>query len=627
MFRDSLLPWTAALAVVAASLPAQDQTRFQDVTASSGIQFTHAGRIDEMAGGLCFLDYDNDGDEDLFVTARGGSNRLYRNAGNGTFTDVSQAAGVGETMETMGAYAQDFDGDGWLDLMVLARSNFRVYHNRGDGTFANVTARSNLARMPWPVSATFADYDHDGDLDAYVGQYIGEGFFPNFEGHPNLLLRNDGAMTFTNVAVAAGATGEERVWDPRGFWKVTGSCTLSVLFHDYDNDGWADIFVGNDFGPFVIPNQLFRNEGNGRFTEVSRSANFRIPEFNMGLCTADVNGDGNLDIYTSNFGQNHLLINDGRGRYTDIASNWGASEARSNGLFLVSWSAMFTDADLDGLIDLYVSNGFVNADPSMRADPDAPSRLLMHRGNRYEILPTNAFPWDLGHGRGAACADIDGDGDEDIVQLNNRQPLKVFRNDSITPNNAALLDLRGTLSDRDAAGARLDIRSPQRRQVVENARGGSYGSGNGSRVVRGLGIDVEIDELTVTWPSGVVSRRFAVPANVPQEIVEPRVTLRSLGRWFPLGTDYVEVPVEVHNHAGYAQEVAFTCALVYQGRRYAFPALHFPTTIGGGATTTVPVYLPISQAAQALGRQLGVWYQIGVIDRDGGRDELEQPVR
>ncbi len=627
--NHGLLGLTAATFGLSLLASATAQTQFTDATQQSGIAFTHSDRIDTMAGGLCFLDYDQDGDQDLFVTARSASNKLYRNDGSGRFTDATASAGVGDVMETMAAYAQDLDGDGLTDLLVLARFFFRFYRNNGDGTFTDQAARSTYVRPGWPVSATFSDYDHDGDLDVYVGNYVGMGFFPNFDGIPNQLLRNEGGFVFQEVTQQAGVGGEERIWDAsRNIYRNTAGCTLSVLFHDYDGDGWDDLLVGNDFGPFVVPNQLFRNDGTGRFTEVGRAANFRIAEFNMGLTVADVNGDGFQDVYTSNFGDNHLLFNDGRGRYWDAAPTWNAVEGTSAGKFLVSWAAMFLDADLDAAIDLYVSNGYVQTAPTMDNDRNAPSRLLRHAGGRYEIVPETQFPWDRDVGRGAACADIDGDGDEDIVQLNNRGPLKVYRNDTVTSNSAAILALHGTVSNRDGVGAMVDIRTRNGRQQQAYVRGGSYSSGNGAALIRGLGADQRIEELETSWPSGVVSHRFGLDANQPVEVVEPSVTVASVGRWVPLGTEFVEVPVSVHNHASAARAVTFGAKLVTpEGQRYEFPAYHFPVTLGADAQTTVSVFLPIPAGVVPVGRSLGLWYQISVEDVDGGRDEAENPIR
>ncbi|MBI5850297.1 MAG: CRTAC1 family protein [Planctomycetes bacterium] len=625
-YRSYLLPLLGGGAFALAAT-AQTQLAFSDWTAQSGVNFTHTDRLDTMAGGVCLFDFDRDGDPDLFVSSRGGTpNRLYRNRGNGVFDDVSATSGLGFTNESMGAYAADLDNDGWQDLLVIARLDSRIYRNRGDGTFENVTSRSQFDRVRWATSASFADYDKDGDLDVYIGNYVWEGFFPYFDGYPNQLLRNNGNLSFTDVAAAAGVDGVERAWDPNlGQFENIASCTLSVLFFDYDLDGWQDLFVGNDFGPFVIPNQLYHNDGNGRFTEVSAQAGFRIAEFNMGLVTADVNGDGYPDLYTSNFGDNHLLLNDGRGRFTEAAAARNVLEGNGPGGPLVSWAAFFLDADNDSYPDLYVSNGFVNA--PMPADPLAPSHLLMHRGARYEVQPETVIPWDRGVGRGAACADIDMDGDEDIVQLNNRQPLRIYRNDTVTTNRSALFELVGSLGNRDAIGAKATIRSASTVSSFEYQRGGSYGSCNGAALMRGIAGDAQIRALDVTWPSGSQSTRHGLAADQFATIVEPRVTTDGFSNLLPLGADYCEVQVDVTGRASTPQYVTFAARLVLGEQYWDLPAYAFPVQILPGARTNVPVYLPIPGAAIALGRSLGFWLELTVRDSAGGLDQHQQRLR
>ncbi|MFO1052636.1 MAG: CRTAC1 family protein [Planctomycetota bacterium] len=616
-----------ALGLPGADATAQSQIQFTDSTAQSGVAFTHTDRLDTMAGGLCLFDYDRDGDPDLFVTARGGTtNRLFRNHGDGTFDDVTVAAGLTRINESTGAYAADLDADGNQDLIVLARLDTRIYRNRGDGTFEDVTTRSSFDRFRWAVSASFADYDHDGDLDIYIGNYIADGFFPYFEGYPNQLLRNDGNFTFVDVAQAAGVRGEERVWDPS--WNnfiVKPGCTLSVLFFDYDMDGWADIFVGNDFGPFDVPNQLFHNDGNGHFTEVGATAGFRIAEFNMGLVTADVNGDGFPDLYTSNFGDNHLLMNDGRGRFRDVTAARNCLEGNGPGGPLVSWSAFFTDVDLDSLIDLYVSNGFVQA--AMPNDPNAPSHLLHNLGVSFEVVPEPNMPWDRGVGRGAVCGDIDMDGDEDIIQLDNRQPLRIFRNDSVNQNHGAQLLLQGTLSNRDAIGSKLVIRSAQTQTMLEYQRGGSYSSCNAAPILRGIARDHQVESVDITWPSGVQSTVNGLAADARAQILEPKVTVEGLGAYLPIGTDYLALDVTVQNHTAVVQTTRFTARVVMGEQYFAMPVYYFPTNLGGSARIHTTVYLPLPAAALPIAAQMGLWLEIGTLDSAGGVDQMQKPLR
>ncbi len=622
----SIAVLTVALAVAS---PAGAQVRFTDHTAASGVQVVHTDRLDTMAGGVCLFDYDNDGDVDLFVTARGGgTNSLWANDGLGQFTEVTQAAGVGDRLETMGAYAADLDNDGWQDLVVLARFRIKLYQNQGDGTFTDVASRSRLGRTTWPTAAAISDYDRDGDLDIYVGNYIGEGFFPYFDGNPNQLFRNDGNFTFTETAGAAGVEGIETFMDPRGFTRTTAGCTLSALFHDYDGDGWPDLFVGNDFGTTVVPNQLFHNDGNGQFTDVSSQLGFRRAEFNMGIALADVTGDGVLDIYTSSFGSNSLMVRDPvSSRYSDLAPCWNLMETMSLGGFLVSWAAMFLDADLDAGPDLYVSNGFLQSEPNLPSDPNSPSHLLLRRGQTYVIPPATDVPQDQGVGRGAACADIDGDGDEDVVQLNNRQALAIYRNDTVHTNHVARLDLVGTTSNRDGIGARVQIASNQHVTPYEHVRGGSYLSCNGATIIRGLGTDRQIERLTIAWPSGIESERFGLPADVRHRIVEPRVTIMQAGAPQPIGDLYLQVDIDLQNHTDAVEDVQFQLRLELGGQRYDLPTFHGSATVPAQGTLTVPVYVAFAPSLLPLARQFGASLNVAARDPGLGTDEWEGPLR
>jgi hypothetical protein len=622
----SIAVLTVALAVAS---PAGAQVRFTDHTAASGVQVVHTDRLDTMAGGVCLFDYDNDGDVDLFVTARGGgTNSLWANDGLGQFTEVTQAAGVGDRLETMGAYAADLDNDGWQDLVVLARFRIKLYQNQGDGTFTDVASRSRLGRTTWPTAAAISDYDRDGDLDIYVGNYIGEGFFPYFDGNPNQLFRNDGNFTFTETAGAAGVEGIETFMDPRGFTRTTAGCTLSALFHDYDGDGWPDLFVGNDFGTTVVPNQLFHNDGNGQFTDVSSQLGFRRAEFNMGIALADVTGDGVLDIYTSSFGSNSLMVRDPvSGRYGDLAPCWNVMETMSMGGFLVSWAAMFLDANLDAGPDLYVSNGFLQSEPNLPSDPNSPSHLLLKRGQTYVIPPVADVPQDQGVGRGAACADIDGDGDEDVVQLNNRQALAIYRNDTVHTNHVARLDLVGTTSNRDGIGARVRIESNQHVTPYEHVRGGSYLSCNGATIIRGLGTDTQIERLAVVWPSGIESDRFGLPADLRHRIVEPSVTVTQAGAPQPIGDLYLQVDVALQNHTDAAADAQFQIRLELGGQRYELPTFHGSATVPAQGTATVPVYVAFAPSLLPLARQFGAHLNVVARDTNEGIDEWEGLLR
>ena len=588
---------------------------FTDATASMELSFKHTDVVDTMAGGVCLFDYDDDGYTDVFATARGGTqNHLYHNQGNGKFVKSTFGSGLALASSSMGAYAADLDNNGTQDLLVIMSGAVRVYRNDGGGKFTNVSTTSAVRNTHWAASATFADYNNDGLLDIYIGNYVEQGFFPYFDGAPNKLFRNDGNMQFTDVSVAAGVEGYQTFWDERGFYRSTYACTLSTLFYDYDRDGWMDILVGNDFGPFIIGDLLYRNNRDGTFTEVSVSAGFDIEEFNMGLVTADVNGDMIPDVYTTNMGENHLLLNNGRGRFTDVNKQYGVSEAMSAGMLLTSWACMFLDADLDGYRDLYVSNGYIKA--AMPNDPDAPSRLLRSEGRTYTICPPALFPWDKLVGRGAACGDLDGDGDEDLVQLNNNDWLRIYRNSTTTANQSLTVDLIGSLSNRDGIGAYVMLRTSEFTQAMDYTRGGSYCSQNASPIIFGIGEQDRAEELIVQWPSGVTSRLVDLAAGSRPQVYEPTVTITSVGTPRPAaGGNYIEIPVTVKNHAATTEAIGFTAELSWDETRANMPTFHLAGTVAAGAEVTESVYLPIPYAAVSIARNLGMWLQVGVQSR------------
>lgn len=615
------------IALLAGFASAQGATQFIDDTTTCRVNFTHTDVGDTMAGGGCLFDFDGDGDQDLYLTRRGGgANVLYRNDG-GVFADVSVGSGLDFVGLSMGAYAADLDNDGLPEIVLLLAPGLRLFHNDGSGRFSDITASSRVANNHWATAATFGDFDKNGFLDIYVGNYVEDGFFPYFDGGPNRLFRNDGNLKFTDVTFTAGVSGVETFTDGRGFTRTTFACTLSVLFFDYDRDGWIDLLSGNDFGRFVIPNQLFRNNRDGTFTEVGASAGFRIAEFNMGLATADVNSDGIADIYTTNLGDNHLLLNGGQGRFSDAAPAWGATEGRSAGLLLTSWACLFLDADLDTRIDLYVSNGFINTVPEFANDPLAPSRLLYHQGFNYLVAPTTVCPWDRKVSRGAMRGDIDGDGDEDVIQLNNNSTAHVLRNTTVQSSRSITLDLHGTLSNRDGVGAVVKLRTRQHTQVQDHTNGGSYLSGNAAPLVRGLGGDDRVEQLTVTWPSDVVSRVYALPGDRRHEIVEPAVTVEAVGRALPIGSTFIELPLTVRNHASSPEPTRFVVTLVWGDLRAGQQTFHLPVTLGAGARTTLPVYIPFPYAALPLAQQLGIWVNVEAVSRISGKDQIEQPLR
>lgn len=514
-----------------------------DVTLPSGITFiqqnsptTHKHLIETMGGGVALLDYNNDGLLDIFLV-NGGEltesgiatnnfkrseprnwNRLYRQNKDGSFTDVTQAAGLanaGNGNYGMGVAAADYDNDGFTDLYVTAYGKNTLYHNNGDGTFSDATEKAGVAAGGWSASAGFFDFDNDGRLDLFVtrymdwdlkrskpcqrGTYCPPGEFP---ATTNILYRNLGNGTFEDVSRKSGIAAKM-------------GRSLGVAFNDYDGDGFADIFVAND----GMEQFLFHNNGDGTFTERALEAGVALsddgkPYAGMGVDFRDYDNDGKPDIIVTNLAKQiyALYHNDGDGSfsYRSLTAGLGASTAGSSG-----WGTRFEDLDNDGWKDLFVAQGHV-MDNVEQIDAALHYRerplLLLNRGGHFQVGEIGAVSPVAG--RGAAFGDINGDGWVDVVMTTLGGPPIVFRNRG---GNAHWLtiNLRGVRSNRDGLGAIVKVNGQT--QYAQSA--GSYQSASDKRVHFGLAgasrADVEID-----WPSGTRQFLRDVPVDRVMTIIE-----------------------------------------------------------------------------------------------------------
>ncbi len=528
----------ASLASAPAGTPAAPgcPTTFTDVAAAAGIRFEHdkggtpEHRLPETVGsGLAWLDYDRDGWMDLYVVQGGpfppsGSprarDRLYRNNGNGTFTDVTAKAGLADTAYGMGAAAADYDNDGFVDLYVTNYGGNILYHNNGDGTFTDVTARAGVAGPRWGTSAAWGDIDGDGYLDLFVAQYGDDRkdkdlFCGNpktgvreycppvmYPGTVSILYRNNGDGTFTDITTQAGlgsAVG-------RG---------LGVLFVDVDLDGKPDIYVAND----EMMNRLFHNLGHGRFEDVSvvSGTGFGLegnPQGSMGVDAGDLDGDGLPDIVVANFeGEtNEYYRNLGSGVFEDLAvtSGFGAP-----GLNRVGFGLNLLDIDNDGDLDAYVANGHVYESPKRQGMTFAQKATLVWNdgtGHFRERACGPAFDREF-VGRGSAVADYDNDGDPDIAVASSGGTLQLLRNDGVHGNWLGV-ELEGRKSNRQGIGARLVAETPGGRKLTRFVEAGSsYLSSSDPRVLFGLASDAAVKKLTIYWPSGIVQVLENLPAG------------------------------------------------------------------------------------------------------------------
>ncbi len=505
---------SSKLPPVRAQNPApENSVRFTDITAAAGIKFVHfkgnngiSINREEFGPGVCVADFDGDGWQDIyFVNGRDLYNRgisvrnaLYHNNGDGTFTDVTDKAGVPGTGYGLGCVWGDYDNDGFPDLFVTQYGRNVLYHNNGNGTFTDVTDKAGIAGMEsgsFHSGATFFDYDRDGKLDLYVGSYVAldpdgprycnigsvrSSCPPSaYKGSADALYHNNGDGTFTNVTRSAN------ILQPHGK-------NLSVGAADYDNDGWPDLFVAND----GLAAYLYHNDHGKSFQEIAAPSGMAFSASGslmaaMCISLGDYDNDGWLDLYISDFqgSSDHLWHNDGKGNFDEVSDEAGITGATHN---VLSFGGGFIDYDNDGWLDLFIANGHVYPEIE-QASP----------GTRYKQV--NSVFHNQGHGkfvetsketgvadqtphaaRGVAFADFDNDGFVDVLVANNGDPPLLLHN-SGNGNHFINFKLVGTKSNRDAMGARIRVVSGEISQIREIAGGGSYLSQSDLRANFGLG--------------------------------------------------------------------------------------------------------------------------------------------
>lgn len=541
-----------------------DSPRFVDVTAASGIDFRHihggTGKkyfVETMGSGVAFLDYNNDGNLDVFAVNGGAlpgydgpppKNRLYRNAGRGVFSDVTRFAGVGETAYGMGVCAGDFDNDGHDDLYVTCYGPNSLFRNNGDGTFRDVAAPAGVSGdAVWSVGCSFLDVDSDGFLDLYVANYVdyaigspekrmrpyasrsagpsdGERFYPhpdNFKGAADRLYRNNGNGTFSDVTERSG------VLNP-------GGKGMGMACADVNGDGAPEIFVAND----MTPNFLYLNRGDGRFEDrgllsgVGYSGSGDL-QSSMGADFGDFNRDGLPDLVVTNFRLEGaaLFRNEGAGLFTDISS---ISGIRTQTLPYVGWGIGFLDYDNDGWPDLLMAHGHV-LDNAHRVGSvyRQPAILFRNTGDGRFVDVTRDVEDGLSAprpARGAAFGDYDNDGDVDVFVLSVNGAARLLRNDVGNGRRWLRVKLVGAarehavrstggprLSNRNGIGARVTVWAGGRPQVREVRSGSSYLSQNDFRLHFGLDRNAIVDSVKVRWPGGTVDRMGSISAD--REIV------------------------------------------------------------------------------------------------------------
>jgi enediyne biosynthesis protein E4 len=522
----------AAAAIATAAVVGADSPlpQFVDVARQAGLVFRHINGasaekhlVETMGSGGLFFDFDNDGWIDVFVVdggsiadpavARRARHRLYRNRGNGTFVDITARAGIQHRDYGMGACAGDYDADGWPDLYITNYGANALYRNRGDGTFSDVTAAARVGDPRWSAGCAFADLDRDGDLDLWVVNYVdaarthspfcgnataGTRFYCHplkFDPLPSMVYRNDGGGAFTDVSAPSGV----------GALRANG---LGLVVTDYDDDGWPDVFVAND----TMPNFLFRNIGNFRFTDIGLAAGVAVAadgkaRAGMGIDAGDYDADGRLDLVITNLDFEMYTLHRGLDRqlfaYATTESGIGFPT-----LPFVGFGVAFLDFDNDARLDIVTANGHIldNA-PQFRTGSTYTQRKLLFRnitGRRFTEVGSKLGPAFAAErvGRGLAAGDIDNDGDLDLLITNNGQEAELLRNDGGGGGHALLVKLRGAGTNREAIGARLRVTSGSRTLVREVRAGSGYLSQHDLRAHVGMGTAEWADRIDVRWPSG-----------------------------------------------------------------------------------------------------------------------------
>ena len=541
-----------AAGVALAQSPPRLDGPFRDITGAAGITFTHHAApekkyiVESMSGGVALFDFDNDGLLDIYFVdsltvdtaddPKKARSALYRNRGKLQFEDVSDRAGVSHPGWGLGTCTADVDGDGWEDLYVTALGGNKLYRNNRDGTFADVTSQAGVAVGGWSAGCGFGDYDRDGDLDLFVTRYVKIDLknLPQFgkdktceyrgiavqcgprglPGESDVLFRNEGGWKFAEVSKQAGVSDAKEYFG------------LGVAWFDYNQDGWADLYVAND----STPNFLYQNQKNGTFKEVAFPTGVAVSQDgaeqgSMGVAIGDYDNSGRFSIWVTNFSEEYNALYRNVGEHFVDASFQSKTAAIS--LPLVGWGNAFFDYDNDGLLDMIAVNGHVYPQldkARLRASAGYRQRKLLYR-NRGDTTFDEVGPavgptiMEERVSRGLAVGDLDDDGRLDVVINDLDGSPQILRNEIVGAGSWLLVRLKGKGVNTGAVGAVVKARvgTIVQQRLVQS--GSSYISQEDKRLHFGIGKAAQVDAIEVLWPDGTTTRMADVKAN---QIVEVR---------------------------------------------------------------------------------------------------------
>ena len=527
---------------------------FVDVTKAAGINFSSFSSpdkkyiVESMGGGVALFDFDGDGRLDIYLVNSytvdaALANRprphaaLYRNLGNGTFEEVAAKAGVADPGWAMGVAVADCDNDGFDDLYVTCFGPNRLYHNRGNGTFEDVTEKAGVGDPRFSTGAAWGDYNRDGYLDLFVSNYVdfkledlpqfGKGKLCQYRGVPVQCgprgLPGSGDILYRNNGdgTFTDVSKAAKVDDPSGYYG------LGVTWTDFDDDGWPDILVAND----ATPNYAYRNNHDGTFTEMGFTLGFAVNENgieqgSMGISIGDYDRDGRLDVVVTNFSDDYNTIyhKNPDGTFTDVSRTTKTAEAS---IPYVGWGTKFFDYDNDGWLDLFIVNGHVYP----QIEGAYPGGMYRQRKLVYRNLRDGTFTevaQALGSAlmeprasRGAAFGDYDDDGDVDVIVNDLDGPPMLLRNDGGSrAGHWISLKLVGTRSNRNAVGAKVWLKAGGLTQVDEVRSGDSYLSHSDWRLHFGLGATTQVAEVIIRWPNGTTEKLTNLPVDKVVTVVE-----------------------------------------------------------------------------------------------------------